>query len=74
MGDTRGPILTNRRIAALIGIAIVMGLLALFVADNFVLIELRLINLDIRMRLAWAVLMPLGIGVALGYLAGRFRR
>lgn len=70
----REPILTNRRIAALVIIAIVLAFLALFVADNFVLVEIRLVNLHIRARLAWAVLLPFAFGAVAGYLAGRFHR
>lgn len=44
--------LTNRLVVA----AVVLALLVLFIADNFVLIEVRLLATRVQVRLAWALL------------------
>jgi uncharacterized integral membrane protein len=67
-------LLTNRRLLGLVAAALLLALLTLFVADNFVLVEIRLVNLRIEARLAWALLVPTAAGLAIGYLAGRYRR
>jgi uncharacterized integral membrane protein len=54
-----------------------LGILVLFVADNFVLIEVRLLNLSTEMRLAWALLIAFlagaAIGIAIGWVSRRNR-
>lgn len=67
-------ILTRRRFFALVMIAVVCALLALFVADNYVLIQIRLINIRIELRLAWALLLTFLAGGGAGYLLGWRRR
>lgn len=78
MGDNGGRIgrrlLTNRRLVGLVVAACLSALLVLFVLDNFVLIEIRLVNLRIQMRLAWAIIISVLGGAALGFLAGRYLR
>lgn len=66
--------LTNRRLVLLVVMALLASLLMLFVADNFVLTEVRFFNRGIQMRLAWAMIIPLAIGLSIGWLWGRFRR
>lgn len=48
--------LTNRLLAWLVAAAVVLALLVLFIADNFVLIEVRLLATRVQVRLAWALL------------------
>ena len=50
--DRQRRLLTNRRLVWLMLAALVLGTLVLFVADNFVLIEIRLLVTRVRMRLA----------------------
>ena len=69
-----GQLLTTRRMLALVATAVLLGLLTLFVADNFVLVDVRIIAIDIQMRLAWALLIPAIGGFALGYLTRHLRR
>lgn len=59
--------LTLRRLGALVAIAVVLGALALFVADNYVVVGVRLMNLRIEMRLAWALLLAFLLGGVAGY-------
>ena len=66
-------ILTNRRLLWLVGVAIFLALLVLFIADNFVLVEMRLFTLRIRARLAWLLIVPFLLGIALGLAAGEIR-
>jgi uncharacterized integral membrane protein len=70
-GKTR-TILTTRRLLWLVGIATFFALVVLFVADNFVLIEVRLFGLRIEMRLAWALLFAFLFGGVQGLVLGRF--
>ena len=76
MGDngerTVRRLITNGRLVGLVIAALLSILLVLFVLDNFVLIEIRLVNARIQMRLAWAVLISVLAGGALGFLAGRY--
>jgi uncharacterized integral membrane protein len=73
-GDNAERLLTNRRLLWLVIAAAVSALLMLFIADNFVLIEVRFFNRGIQMRLAWAILIPLCLGLSIGWLWGRYRR
>lgn len=70
MGTDRRPrtILTTKRLLWLVGVATFLGLIVLFVADNFVLIEVRLLNLRFEMRLAWALLITFLLGTLSGLL------
>jgi hypothetical protein len=74
-GDTGSKrLLTNRRLIGLVAAAALSLFIMLFVADNFVLIDVRLFDRGFQMRLAWAIIVPFLVGGALGYLAGRYRR
>ena len=54
--------------------AVAAAILVLFIAENFVVVEVRLILWEQRMRLAWALLLAGGLGVVLGWLLARLRR
>lgn len=74
MGTNRNTrtILTTRRLLWIVGIATFLGIIVLFVADNFVLIEVRLLNVRIEMRLAWALLLAFLLGGTGGVVLGWF--
>ena len=72
--DHNERMLTNRRLGLLVVLAVLAALLMLFVADNFVLTEIRFFNRGIQVRLAWAMIIPLALGLSIGWLWGRFRR
>jgi hypothetical protein len=67
-------LLTNRRLVWLVAVAVVSTLVMFFVADNFVLTEIRFFNRGIQVRLAWVMIIPLLAGGSIGYLWGRLRR
>ena len=72
--DDNERLLTNRRLLLLVIAAALAAMLMLFVADNFVLTEVRFLNRGIQVRLAWAMIVPLILGISIGWLWGRFRR
>ncbi len=74
MDDNERRLLTNRRLLWLVIFAVLAAMLMLFVADNFVLTEIRFFNRGIQVRLAWAMILPLLAGGLIGYLWGRLRR
>lgn len=55
-------------------VAITLALVVLFIAENFVVVELRLVTGQVEMRLAWAVLIAGGLGVVIGLLLSRLWR
>lgn len=76
--EARRTILTNRRVGLLVAAAIVLGLCAFFVADNFVLVEVRIFTFELQVRLAWALVIAFWLGAVSGvagaYLWWRRRR
>ena len=74
MDDNERRLLTNRRLFWLVVVAVLAAMLMLFVADNFVLTEIRFFNRGIQVRLAWAMIIPLILGISIGWLWGRLRR
>lgn len=70
---TRSPMTWRRALRAL-SVATALVLVVTFVAGNFVLVNVRLWGLDVEMRLAWAVVVPGGLGFAGGLLYSRMRR
>ena len=52
-------------------LAIILALVVIFIAENFVVIELRLITRAVEARLAWVVLAAGSIGVVIGLLLPR---
>jgi uncharacterized integral membrane protein len=51
--------------------AVVLALVAAFVAQNYELVELRLLFWRVNMRMAWAGSLVLLIGVVIGWLLPR---
>jgi len=49
-------------------------LVVLFVAANFVLVDVRLLGLRLEVRLAWAVVVPAALAFGGGLLYARARR
>ena len=66
------PVTWNRALRALI-VACVLILAVLFVAANFVLVEVRFMGLDFEARLAWVVVVPAALAFAGGLLYARAR-
>jgi hypothetical protein len=68
----RSPITWSRALRATV---VACGLVAvvLFVAANFVLVEVRLLGLSFEVRLAWAVVVPAALAFAGGLLYARAR-
>jgi membrane protein YqaA with SNARE-associated domain len=66
----RRHVLTNRRLAWLFVVTALVVIIVVFVADNFVMVRVRLLTLDGQVRLAWVMLSTLLIGMAIGGLAG----
>lgn len=66
--------LTNPRLAWLAFAAVTLALLVLFVADNFVLVEIRLLVTRVQVRLAWALLAAFALGAASALALDRARR
>lgn len=66
--------MTNRRLLWLVGLALFLVLLIFFIAENFVLVEIRLIVTRVRVRLVWALLATFLIGLVIGVLLGRVAR
>jgi uncharacterized integral membrane protein len=77
MGDdgkhSERVILTASRLTGMAGVALILSILVLFVADNFVLIEIRLVNVRVQTRLAWALLIAVLGGGIVGFLLARRR-
>lgn len=66
------PVTWNRALRALI-VACVLILAVLFVAANFVLVEVRFMGLSFDVRLAWVVVVPAALAFAGGLLYARAR-
>lgn len=60
----------SRVVRALLAAFMLLGAL-IFVAANFVLVEVRLLGLDFETRLAWAVVVAAALGFAGGVLHAR---
>ena len=54
--------------------AILLGLLVVFIVQNFEHVEVRMIAWDVDLRLAWAFLISGVVGFLLGLLLPRLRR
>lgn len=55
-------------------VAVVFSLLTVFVADNFIMVEMRLIFWSVETRLAWSLLFAAILGFSMGLLVARLRR
>lgn len=62
----RPRFLTNRRLAWLFLVTAIVTVIAFFVADNFVIVNVRILTWQTQARLAWVMLMCLAVGVVLG--------
>ena len=62
----RTPRLSTRRIGVLVALAVLMAAMVFFVADNFVLIDVRFFTIEVQMRLPWLVLITFGVGILSG--------
>ncbi len=67
-------LVTNRRLVWLVGLAILLVLLIFFIAENFVLVEIRLIVTRVQVRLVWALVTAFLIGGVTGVLLASMRR
>lgn len=65
--------LTWRRLAALVAATAVLSLTVFFVADNYVLVEVRIFTFEVQARLAWALIIAFAIGALAGVLLSRLR-
>ena len=54
-------------------VAIGLAALVFFVADNFVLVDVRVFTYERQMRLAWALLIAFAAGALVGAIAARRR-
>ena len=54
--------------------AVLLALLAAFIAQNYVTVEVRILFWSTDMRLAWTVLLAALGGIVIGWLLPRFRR
>ena len=67
------PVTWDRAVRALLVAGVLVGVV-LFVAANFVLVEVRLFGLSLEVRLAWAVVLPSALAFAAGMLYAHARR
>ena len=58
-------------ILRLVALATALALVVLFVAENFVVVEIRLVTRQVEVRLAWAMLSASGLGLVAGLLLPR---
>lgn len=52
-------------------IAILLALMVVFIAENYIFVEVRLVTRSVEARLAWVALAAGGIGVLIGLLLPR---
>ena len=72
MGEMPGP---NRRwTVRLVVAALALALVAAFIAQNYVAVEVRVLFWSVDIRLAWAVLLAALGGIAIGWLFARASR
>ncbi|MGQ9573488.1 MAG: hypothetical protein ACUVX1_16560 [Chloroflexota bacterium] len=76
MGDQRQIEARARRnwTARLVLLAIALGLIVVFIAENFVLVDIRLIFVKVETRLAWGLLLAAFLGFVSGLVVPRIRR
>ena len=55
----------------LVALATALALVVLVIAENFVVVEVRLVTRAIETRLAWALLVAAGLGLVAGLLLPR---
>jgi uncharacterized integral membrane protein len=54
-------------------VAVALLVLTLFAAANFVLVDVRLLGADVRLRLGWVAVVPSLVAFGLGLLYARLR-
>jgi len=54
-------------------VAIFFSALTVFVADNFVMVEMHLVFWTLETRLAWSLLLAAGLGFSIGLLVARLK-
>jgi uncharacterized integral membrane protein len=59
---------TRRWTLRLMILAMILAIMVVFIAENFVVVEVRLVTRSVEARLAWVVLISSGIGVLGGLL------
>jgi uncharacterized integral membrane protein len=57
----------------LLAVAILLSLMVIFIAENFVKVEVRLVFVRVTMRLAWSLLLAAGLGFLAGFVVARSR-
>lgn len=62
----RPRFLTNRRLTLLFLVTLVVVVIAFFVADNFIIVNVRILTWQLQARLAWVMLGCLALGSVLG--------
>jgi uncharacterized integral membrane protein len=76
-GRSRGrwePARSTVAVGWLVAVAVFLALLVLFIADNFVLVRIRIFTVQRETRLAWVLLITFGAGALAGWLARGRRR
>ncbi len=72
MGET--PKVNRSWTLRLVAAAVVLALLAAFIAQNYVTVEVRVLFWSTDIRLAWTVLLAALGGIVVGWLLPRLRR
>ena len=70
-GPSRGSRVSTPR---LVGLAVALLALTVFIAENFERVEVRLFVTERQTRLAWALLLAAAIGFVAGVLVTKLRR
>jgi len=58
----------------LMAVAVILALLVLFIADNFLLVRVRIFTVERETRLAWVLLITFAAGALSGWFARGRRR
>jgi len=74
MSDHLQPRIRDSWTFRLVVAAIILATLVVFIAENFVVVEVRLIVWRTDIRLAWALLLASLLGFSLGLLVALIRR
>ncbi len=62
------------RTLRLVALAVALASLVVFVAENYVLVEVRFFTVATRTRLAWGLIIASAFGFVVGYLVALRRR
>jgi len=63
----------GKRIGLIVAAAIVTFLIVLFVLNFHRSVTIDLLFGDLKTRVVWALLVPFGLGIILGFIGGRFK-